>query len=184
MAENTFSSGSVNGELAPVFTWGYPGPAVMDRASRTAARRNFDPADAEKALAIWFAETLELRLDEGFFTGSIPSGAGEAFSAALLPAPAGKEGDYLDARAVLRGKAVGRTKLLRQCGRIFSLLPLTDWLTVEALPLTRPVTFCRIAPDFSGGELRLDCAGRQGFAAEIPLTLRICVVPPEPELLS
>lgn len=184
MAENTVSSPCVNAGLAPVFTWGYPGPAVMDPASRLAARRNFDPADAEKALAIWLAEVLGLRLDEGFFTGGIPSGAGEAFSAALLPAPAGKEGDYLDARAVLRGKAVSRTTLLRQCGKILALLPLRDWLTVGALPLTRPVTFCRIAPDFAGGELRIDCSGRQGFAAQIPLVLRLCVVPPEPELAS
>ena len=184
MAENTIPVSCVNADLAPVFTWGYPGPAVMDRASRIAARRNFDPADAEKALSIWLAETLELRLDEGFFAGGIPAGAQEGFSAALLPAPAGKEGDYLDARAVLRGKAVSRTTLLRQCGKILSLLPLPDWLTVEALPLTRSVTFCRITPEFSGGELRIDCSGRQGFAAQIPLSLRLCVVPPEPELAS
>ena len=184
MAENTVPSPCVNADLAPVFTWGYPGPAVMDRASRIAARRDFDPADAEKALAIWFAEVLTLRLNEGFFTGGLPSGAGEAFSAALLPAPAGKEGDYLDARAVLRGKAVNRTTLLRKCGKILARLPLQDWLTVEALPLTRPVTFCRIVPDFAGGELRIDCAGRQGSAAEIPLALRLCIVPPEPELAS
>ena len=75
-----------------------------------------------------------------------------------------------------------RTALLRQCGQIFTRLPLGNWLTVEALPLTRAVTFCRIAPDFAGGEFSIDCSGRQGAAAEIPLALRICVVPPEPEL--
>ena len=78
MAENTVSSPCVNADLAPVFTWGYPGPAVMDRAARQAARRDFDPADAEMALAVWLAETLDLRLDEGFFTGGIPSGVQEA----------------------------------------------------------------------------------------------------------
>ena len=174
----------VNSDIAPVFTRGYPGPVHLDRSARIAAKNSFDPADAENALALLLAETLELKLGESFFTGALPTLPGEGFSVALEPEKTGSDCDYRDGRAVLRGKALSRSELLRRCEKIFSLLPLTDWLTVEAAHLTRSVTFCRLEPASPEGKFEINCAGLHGFAVEIPLTFRVCITPPEPAFLS
>lgn len=174
----------VNSDVAPIFTRGYPGPVHLDRAARIAAKNSFDPADAENALALLLAETLGLKLGETFFTGALPDLPRESFSVALEAEKTGSDCDYRNGRALLRGKALSRSELLRRCEKIFSLLPLADWLTVEASNLTRSVTFCRLAPVSTESKFEINCAGRSGFAVEIPLIFRVCITPPEPAFLS
>lgn len=170
----------VNSDLAPVFTSGYPGSAHLDRASRIAAKNTFDPADAENALALLLAETLGMKLGETFFTSPLPTLPRECFSVTLEPEQTGSDCDYRDGRALLRGKALLRHTLLRQCEKIFSLLPLADWLTVEADTLTRSVTFCRLGLASPDGGSEIECAGLHGFGVRIPLAFRLCITPPEP----
>ena len=184
MPDTPLFATAVNSDVTPVFTWGYPGPVHLSRAARIAAKNNFDPADAENALALLLAETLGLKLGENFFTGNLPDLPRESFSVALEPEKTGADCDYRDGRALLRGKALSRGELLRRCEKIFSLLPLADWLTVEASNLTRGVIFCRLAPASPESKLEINCAGRGGFAVGIPLAFRICITPPEPAFLS
>lgn len=174
----------VNSDLAPVFTRGYPGPVHLDRSARIAAKNAFDPADAENALALLLAETLGMRLGETFFTGPLPALPRECVSVTLEPEQTGSDCDCRDGRALLRGKALLRHTLLGQCEKIFSLLPLTDWLTVEADNLTRGVTFCRLAPASPDGSFGIDCDGLHGFGVKIPLSFRLCITPPEPVFTS
>lgn len=172
---------SVNMHVNPSFKQGYTGPSLLNMTEREVIRSQFDVTDAEKALAVFFAQLLELTLDQEFFYGSAPARNTACFILRLLPGDAGENPSYWNGKARLSGRGISRLELLRQWGKILHFLPLGNWLTVNSDLQQAPVTFCRIDPLGSGEDFPVQTNGRQGYSAEMEFSLRVCLTPPEAE---
>ena len=170
-------------ELAPVFLPGYPGPSTAGTAERLAARQAFCVSDIEKAFAVLCAEMLQMKFNEEIFTGHIPENIRNGCVAALLPGDPGNDCNYWNGRISFSLRFRSREKLLQTCGRLFAVLQLDQWLSVNSVLQQKPILFCRLDIESASPVTAVNGAGLKGVSAEIIFKLRVCITPPAPEII-
>ncbi len=170
-----------NTQEDPVITAGYSGPVSLSSDARQLRRTEFDPANALRAAALYFAETAGLKLDTEFFQDEVPADSGNVLALTLDGTAGSSAGcDYRQIRLILTGRDVNGGTLHRHFDRIRSRLADPGWITVSGNHISGSVTFA--AWEIRGMQFADSShAGRRFRTGKMEITANIVLVPPQEE---